>query len=156
MLCDWNWAFCIFLRCVILVFSVLFHFTVLWVFDVLLLQDITPILIIRKWLKHFERATKNHTSDGNTQQSYFVADSAHTNIRNRTELQFCRQMNKTWINENKKPNTLFMLLFCLVLHSTFSLEHCKIKISDPRNLLRIRLRLEAFEDWMVIHLKLDN
>ena len=39
-----------------------------------------------------------------------------------------------------------MLPVCLVLHLTFSLEHSKIKTSEPRNLLRIRLRLETSED----------
>mgnify|MGYP006964579378 FL=1 len=34
---------------------------------------------------------------------------------------------------------------CLVLNLTFSLEHSKIKISDPHNLPTIRLRLETFE-----------
>ena len=39
-----------------------------------------------------------------------------------------------------------MLPVCLVLHLNFSLEHSKIIISEPRKLLRIRLRLETFED----------
>ena len=38
-----------------------------------------------------------------------------------------------------------MLVFCLVLHLAFALEHRKIKIFEPRNLLRIRFRLETFE-----------
>ena len=37
-------------------------------------------------------------------------------------------------------------LFGSSLNFEFSLEHSKIIISEPRNLLRIRLRLETFED----------
>ena len=38
---------------------------------------------------HFDRATTNRES-----LIYCVADSRHTSIRNRTELQFCQQMKK--------------------------------------------------------------
>ena len=55
-------------------------------------------------------------------------------------------MNKPWNNENKKPKTLFIPFVCLVLNVTFCLEHSKIKISDPHNLIRVRLRIETFED----------
>ena len=34
---------------------------------------------------------------------------------------------KTWINENKRSKTLFMVVACLVLHLAFPLEHSKIK-----------------------------
>ena len=94
----------------------------LFVYHVILLQDILPILIISKindlslWceIRHFRRLGSYIC--GNTQQFFCVADSGHTSIRNRTELQFCQQMNQTWINENKKPKTLFMLVVCLVVH----------------------------------------
>ena len=99
---------------------------------------------------------------GNTQQFFREADRGHTSIRNRTELKFCHQMNKTWINENKRPKILFTLAVCLVLHLAFLLEHRKIKISEPGSLLRIRLRLET-QDYaqvltneVVSQPKLDN
>ena len=38
-----------------------------------------------------------------------------------------------------------MLVFCLVLHLAFALEHRKIRISEPRILLRIRFSFETFE-----------
>ena len=71
-------------------------------------------------------------------------------------------MNKTWINKNKRPKILFMLVVCLVLHLAFLLEHRKIKISEPGNILRIRLRLEiqdyakVITNEVVSQPKLDN
>ena len=96
--------------------------------------------------RHFDRVTKNGTSIEILNTSFLKPIADTTSIRNRTGLQFCRQMNKTWINENKSPETLFMLAVCLVLHLGFPLEHSKFKMSKPRYLLRIRLRLETSED----------
>ena len=55
-----------------------------------------------------------------------------------------------------------MLVVCLGLHLAFLLEHRKIKISEPGNLLRIRLRLEiqdyakVLTNEVVSQPKLDN
>ena len=45
-----------------------------------------------------------------------------------------------------------MVVACLVLHLAFPLEHSKINISEPRNILRTRtrLRLETFEDYVSV------
>ena len=57
-----------------------------------------------------------------------------------------RKQKETWLvltlfqKESKNKR-----VFCLVLHLAFALEHRKIKISEPRNLIRIRLRLETFD-----------
>ena len=40
-----------------------------------------------------------------------------------------------------------MLAVCLVLQLAFPLEHSKVKMSEPLNPLRTRLRLETFEDY---------
>ena len=65
-------------------------------------------------------------------------------------------MNKPWNNENKRPKTLFIPFVCLVLNVTFCLEHRKIKISDPHNLIRVRLRIETFEDNAPVSTRLAN
>ena len=46
------------------------------------------------------------------------ADSGHTRIRNRKELQCCRQMNKPWIIENKRPETSLLFVWLIVSWST--------------------------------------
>ena len=40
-----------------------------------------------------------------------------------------------------------MLAVFLVLHLGFPVEHSKFKMSEPRNFLRIRLRLKTFKDY---------
>ena len=57
---------------------------------------------------------------------------------------------KPGLDENKRSKALFMVVACLVLHLAFRLEHNKINISEPRNILRTRLRLETFEDYASI------
>ena len=90
-------------------------------FYVILQQDIMLILIISYWLKPVVRdqtfwQTRITDTFMDIRNSSFVkpADSGHTSIRNRKELQCCRQMNKPWIIENKRPETSFMLVVCLV------------------------------------------
>ena len=56
------------------------------------------------------------------------------------------QLELIWINEKKEAKSN-IYAFCLVLHLAFPLEHSKIKMSEPLNPLRTRLRLETFEDY---------
>ena len=49
--------------------------------------------------------------------------------------------------KKKKPKAIFMLAVCLVLQLAFPLENSKVKMSEPLNHLRTRLRLETLEDY---------
>ena len=93
--------------------------------------------------RHFDKATKDRTSM-QILNSSFEKPIADTPVFV-TERNCNFATNKQNLDQKKSPKTLFMLVFYLVLHLAFALEHRKIKIFEPRNLLRIRFRLETFE-----------